>query len=179
MKDFVLRLVDWPCIPMKWLKYQTVLTIKFTTSSSYSSFWSTNKNMALPKISLLLLCLSCFYFKTAKSQNCGCAPNLCCSQNGYCGTTDAYCGTGCQSGPCGTNQTGSVSNNLAYCGCSPILCCSQYGFCGITDEYCGSSCQSGPCKKSRELSTSGGSRIYFYWGQFLFYYIVNIYYSNY
>jgi chitinase len=34
------------------------------------------------------------------SQNCGCAPNLCCSQFGFCGTGDAYCGQGCQEGPC-------------------------------------------------------------------------------
>ncbi|KAK4482636.1 hypothetical protein RD792_009800 [Penstemon davidsonii] len=34
------------------------------------------------------------------SQSCGCAPELCCSQFGYCGTTTAYCGRGCQAGPC-------------------------------------------------------------------------------
>ncbi|XP_047951474.1 chitinase 5-like [Salvia hispanica] len=33
-------------------------------------------------------------------QNCGCATNLCCSQFGYCGSGDAYCGNGCRSGPC-------------------------------------------------------------------------------
>ncbi|KAL0388054.1 UNVERIFIED_CONTAM: Endochitinase EP3 [Sesamum radiatum] len=33
-------------------------------------------------------------------QNCGCAPDLCCSQWGYCGTGNDYCGRGCQSGPC-------------------------------------------------------------------------------
>ena len=27
-------------------------------------------------------------------------PNYCCSSAGYCGTTEAYCGAGCQSGPC-------------------------------------------------------------------------------
>ncbi|KAG7639588.1 Endochitinase [Arabidopsis thaliana] len=40
---------------------------------------------------------------TAFSQNCGtngCKGNMCCSRWGYCGTTKAYCGTGCQSGPC-------------------------------------------------------------------------------
>ncbi|KAJ0259277.1 hypothetical protein HA466_0056540 [Hirschfeldia incana] len=50
--------------------------------------------------------------KTAFSQNCGtygCAGNLCCSRYGYCGTTLAYCGTGCRSGPCisGTTPTPS------------------------------------------------------------------------
>ncbi|KVH91273.1 endochitinase EP3-like [Cynara cardunculus var. scolymus] len=34
------------------------------------------------------------------SQNCNCAQNLCCSKYGYCGTGDAYCGNGCQGGPC-------------------------------------------------------------------------------
>ena len=32
--------------------------------------------------------------------NCQCAPYNCCSKWGYCGRTDAYCGDGCQSGPC-------------------------------------------------------------------------------
>ncbi|XP_047977589.1 endochitinase EP3-like [Salvia hispanica] len=38
--------------------------------------------------------------KQASAQNCGCAADLCCSQWGYCGTGDDYCGRGCQSGPC-------------------------------------------------------------------------------
>ncbi|KAG2721887.1 hypothetical protein I3760_02G102600 [Carya illinoinensis] len=37
---------------------------------------------------------------TVKSQNCGCGPNLCCSQFGYCGTGNEYCGSGCKEGPC-------------------------------------------------------------------------------
>lgn len=32
--------------------------------------------------------------------DCKCAPYLCCSKWGYCGLTKAYCGVGCQSGPC-------------------------------------------------------------------------------
>ncbi|KAI4304133.1 hypothetical protein MLD38_039684 [Melastoma candidum] len=36
----------------------------------------------------------------ALAQNCGCAANECCSQWGYCGTTEDYCGKGCQEGPC-------------------------------------------------------------------------------
>jgi len=70
--------------------------------------------MAFTKISLvLLLCLLGFFSETVKSQNCGCAPNLCCSQFGYCGTDDAYCGVGCRSGPCrgsGTPTGGSVGS---------------------------------------------------------------------
>ncbi|KAK9287792.1 hypothetical protein L1049_016232 [Liquidambar formosana] len=33
-------------------------------------------------------------------QNCGCAAGVCCSQYGYCGNGNAYCGTGCKAGPC-------------------------------------------------------------------------------
>ncbi|XP_077228073.1 endochitinase PR4-like [Tasmannia lanceolata] len=46
-------------------------------------------------------------------QNCGCAPDLCCSRFGYCGTTDEYCGGGCQQGPCNTGPPtngGSVAD---------------------------------------------------------------------
>lgn len=42
------------------------------------------------------------------AQNCGCAADLCCSQWGYCGTSDDYCGTGCQEGPC--NPPPSTNN---------------------------------------------------------------------
>lgn len=54
--------------------------------------------------------------KNVSAQNCGCAEGLCCSQHGYCGDTDAYCGTGCQEGPCkGGNippSTPSPSNDV-------------------------------------------------------------------
>ncbi|KAG5396337.1 hypothetical protein IGI04_018151 [Brassica rapa subsp. trilocularis] len=54
--------------------------------------------MALTKISLvLLLCLLCLYPETVKSQNCGCASGVCCSQYGYCGNGPDYCGSGCRS----------------------------------------------------------------------------------
>ncbi|GAB4830144.1 Chitinase 5 [Ancistrocladus abbreviatus] len=39
-------------------------------------------------------------------QNCGCAAGLCCSKWGYCGTGDAYCGDGCQQGPCSSGGGG-------------------------------------------------------------------------
>ena len=38
--------------------------------------------------------------KYSEAQNCGCATDQCCSRWGYCGTSDDYCGTGCQGGPC-------------------------------------------------------------------------------
>ncbi|EHA8588733.1 endochitinase EP3-like [Cocos nucifera] len=34
------------------------------------------------------------------AQNCGCSPDLRCSQYGYCGTGSQYCGEGCREGPC-------------------------------------------------------------------------------
>lgn len=45
------------------------------------------------------------------AQNCGCASGLCCSKFGYCGTGNAYCGDGCQAGPCYSSggSSGSVS----------------------------------------------------------------------
>ncbi|KAJ6744919.1 ENDOCHITINASE EP3-LIKE [Salix purpurea] len=44
-----------------------------------------------------------------EAQNCGCAANLCCSQFGYCGTTNEYCGTGCRQGPCIASPSGGGS----------------------------------------------------------------------
>ncbi|GAB4855367.1 Pro-hevein [Ancistrocladus abbreviatus] len=55
-----------------------------------------NKNLWIA----IILCLAV----GAVAQQCGrqaggqtCPNNLCCSQFGYCGNTDAYCGSGCQS----------------------------------------------------------------------------------
>ncbi|KAL6706021.1 hypothetical protein ACN47E_006123 [Coniothyrium glycines] len=94
-----------------------------------------------------------------------CSNNKCCSQHGWCGTTDAYCATKCQigfgtckgvtvsrsssaarasstlSGPIGTStdKCGPTNKNLV---CAPSYCCSQYGYCGKTAAYCGKGCQS-------------------------------------
>jgi chitinase len=43
----------------------------------------------------------------AAAQNCGCQSGYCCSQFGFCGTTEPYCGKGCQSGPCWGSTPGS------------------------------------------------------------------------
>lgn len=56
----------------------------------------------------LILFLIVLQLGVGFTQNCGCASNLCCSRYGYCGSTSAYCGDGCQSGPC-TNRGGSPS----------------------------------------------------------------------
>lgn len=47
----------------------------------------------------ILLVIQTFY-TTTKAQNCGCSPDLCCSQFGFCGSTSDYCGVGCQQEPC-------------------------------------------------------------------------------
>ncbi len=39
-------------------------------------------------------------FKRLIQSDCNCDPYFCCSKWGYCGSTKAYCGDGCQSGPC-------------------------------------------------------------------------------
>ncbi|XP_074320084.1 acidic endochitinase SP2-like [Silene latifolia] len=53
-------------------------------------------------VTLILTILISSFPITLFAQNCGCDPSLCCSQYGYCGSGDAYCGTGCRSGPCDT-----------------------------------------------------------------------------
>ncbi|CAA0833299.1 homolog of carrot EP3-3 chitinase [Striga hermonthica] len=63
-------------------------------------------NFFTPKTSLLsiyslLVVLLLANGKWASAANCSsCPPNMCCSRFGYCGTTDDYCGNGCQFGPC-------------------------------------------------------------------------------
>ncbi|KAJ0702671.1 putative chitinase [Helianthus annuus] len=46
------------------------------------------------------------------AQNCGCSPNLCCSQWGYCGSGDDYCGPGCREGPCYSTSDVDVGSIL-------------------------------------------------------------------
>ncbi|TXG72735.1 hypothetical protein EZV62_001314 [Acer yangbiense] len=47
--------------------------------------------------------------RNVMSQNCNCAPNLCCSQYGYCGSTEEFCGFGCKEGPCKTSDVSVAS----------------------------------------------------------------------
>ncbi|KAF8006198.1 hypothetical protein BT93_K0486 [Corymbia citriodora subsp. variegata] len=48
----------------------------------------------------------------ATAQHCGCATGLCCSQYGYCGTSAAYCGPGCQAGPCSATAAPPAPNKV-------------------------------------------------------------------
>lgn len=87
----------------------------------------------------------------------------CCSSKGFCGSTPAYCGAGCDSafGTCTTtssSQSISTSGSCGLTGTSSITCqgstfgdcCSGLGFCGGNSSYCGNGCQSayGTCGES-------------------------------
>ncbi|KAI6367535.1 hypothetical protein MCOR25_004899 [Pyricularia grisea] len=99
----------------------------------------------------------------------------CCSQYGYCGSTDAFCGTGCKSswGTCsGGNAGGNAggqpvtkvstdgtcggTSGLTCAGSSFGTCCSQYGYCGSLSGYCGTGCQAGfgSCDSSSPSSSA-------------------------
>ncbi|KAL6292581.1 hypothetical protein ACE6H2_000723 [Prunus campanulata] len=76
------------------------------------AFYNTTKHL----ISLTaLVFVAGALLKNVTAQNCGCAPELCCSQYGYCGSSEDYCGPGCQQGPC----TGGTPT-------TPSPCCSIF-----------------------------------------------------
>ncbi|XP_027355340.1 endochitinase PR4-like [Abrus precatorius] len=64
----------------------------------------------LQNIVLTLVMSGFVLMMMVRAQNCGCEAELCCSQYGYCGNGDDYCGRGCQEGPCfGTATPNDVS----------------------------------------------------------------------
>ncbi|OUM64772.1 carbohydrate-binding module family 18 protein [Piromyces sp. E2] len=77
--------------------------------------------------------------------------NECCSQYGWCDTTSAHCGTGCQPkyGLCGSSNVKSIPVSKVSGRCGPEYgrcansneCCSQYGWCDTKSEHCGTGCQ--------------------------------------
>ncbi|KAF2671736.1 glycoside hydrolase/deacetylase [Microthyrium microscopicum] len=87
----------------------------------------------------------------------------CCSVNGWCGSSTAHCGTGCQSGfgTCGITPTGGKGkpvsldascggvNGFTCIGSEFGSCCSPAGYCGSTSAYCSTGCQRsfGQCTK--------------------------------
>ncbi|KAH9433433.1 hypothetical protein MCOR02_005480 [Pyricularia oryzae] len=103
----------------------------------------------------------------------------CCSQYSYCGSSDAYCGTGCQSGygTCKTttanpppspgpkvSQDATCGNGVTCQGSKWGNCCSSHGWCGSSKDYCGAGCQSlfGTCdgvstSSTSRSATAGGS----------------------
>ena len=63
---------------------------------------------------LVFVAVAAALTKNVTAQNCGCASGLCCSQYGYCGSSDEYCGQGCQQGPCtGGTTTPSTPSSVA------------------------------------------------------------------
>lgn len=72
---------------------------------------------------LLILMAGALLIVTA--QNCGCASNLCCSQYGFCGTGEAYCGYKCQRGPCYT-PTGNIGDIVTDSFFNGIAQCKQF-----------------------------------------------------
>lgn len=73
-----------------------------------------------------------------------CPADACCSNSGYCGKTDAYCGDGCQSAysSCKSNMAGSDGKCGPAAGkhCPSDMCCSGSGFCGSTAKHCAPGC---------------------------------------
>jgi basic endochitinase B len=83
---------------------------------------------------LALFCLVTLSITSiTQAQQCGsqaggatCANNLCCSQYGYCGSTEAYCGTGnCQS-QCGGGSSGGGSSGGGGTGVASIISSSLF-----------------------------------------------------
>ncbi|KXS12965.1 hypothetical protein M427DRAFT_387679 [Gonapodya prolifera JEL478] len=127
----------------------------------------------MPVSRLLLASLALALVTPALAQNCGswtgksCGSGQCCSQYGWCGTTNDYCSAGCQQSfgscwgapppppPAAAGQaaaqaaTGKPPSYDGRCGannggtaCQNGQCCSQYGWCGTSADHCGSTCQS-------------------------------------
>lgn len=127
---------------------------------------------------LLAIAISTFAQEISIDGNCSTNSNInatclgssfgdCCSANGFCGSTDVYCGAGCQetSGNCAANA--SLISVDGRCGrqdpgthiCPQSIfgpCCSVNGFCGSNSTYCGTGCQSdfGECDVDTATSTT-------------------------
>mmetsp|Transcript_44301 Transcript_44301/g.93071 ORF Transcript_44301/g.93071 Transcript_44301/m.93071 type:complete len:111 (-) Transcript_44301:222-554(-) len=96
----------------------------------------------ISRLPMLLLVASTAIVAATNPGSCNaenpCANKMCCSQYGYCGNADSYCGTGCQpnAGFCPSTPC-SVGNP-----CANGECCSKWGYCGNTPEHCGDGCVS-------------------------------------
>ncbi|ESZ99231.1 keratin-associated protein 5-4 [Sclerotinia borealis F-4128] len=105
-----------------------------------------------------------------------CSPTwgACCSEDGLCGRSNAFCGDGCQSGFGNCNVAtapapgpGSPSNDGSCGGTNQFTCngttfgacCSANGFCGNTAAHCaiGGGCQSlfGTCSAANNITSDG------------------------
>jgi len=81
-----------------------------------------------------------------------CPSGQCCSSYGWCGTSDKYCGKGCQEeyGMCNSKKPDNYVTIYTYGSCGPDnggrvcplgTCCSKHGWCGTGSIYCGLGCQ--------------------------------------
>jgi len=70
-----------------------------------------------------------------------CSNGECCSEYGYCGTSEKHCGTGCQSSYGRCNDGGRCGSEFGKC-LNDRHCCSKYGYCDISEAHCGTGCQS-------------------------------------
>ncbi|KXZ46323.1 hypothetical protein GPECTOR_45g93 [Gonium pectorale] len=80
----------------------------------------------------------------------------CCSEQGYCGAGDAFCGPRCRGGPCIAYPSppprppapppncGSGVVGGGRCA-NAAECCSAAGWCGTGESWCGANCVGGPC----------------------------------
>jgi len=100
--------------------------------------------------------------------NTDCPSGQCCSSYGWCGTSDKYCGQGCQVeyGICNSNKPADYQTIYIYGSCGPDndgkvcpsgTCCSKHGWCGTGSMYCGFGCQEkyGLCDSSKIESDKG------------------------
>ncbi|KAM0344841.1 hypothetical protein ACHAPU_007223 [Fusarium lateritium] len=100
-----------------------------------------------------------------------CSPSwgACCSKDGECGRSTAFCGDGCQAGygNCNAPATPKPATGLSIdgtCGGTAGLkcngtsygdCCSLQGWCGSTPGHCGTGCQDkfGTCDPAVDIGT--------------------------
>ncbi|KAK8075259.1 glycoside hydrolase superfamily, partial [Apiospora hydei] len=86
----------------------------------------------------------------------------CCSVAGYCGSTEAHCGSGCLSGKClqggeTTDGTCGAAHHDSFCGLwEQGSCCSSSGYCGNSEAHCGTGCQSGGCLEAPDHGGGSG-----------------------
>nr|ACY06324.1 class IV chitinase 4-5 [Pseudotsuga menziesii] len=111
--------------------------------------------MALVLVLLLLgVCVN--------AQNCGCASGLCCSKYGYCGTTSAYCGAGCQSGPCSSSSsTWLCASGKSYHGRGPLQLSWNYNY-GAAGQSIGFDGLNNPEKVGQDAPISFKTAVWFW-----------------
>jgi len=111
--------------------------------------------------------------QSGSTKKCGkgvgtCSNNLCCSKEGYCGSTDTHCSIqkGCQLdyGLCYDGDGDDDASPIQMCGpsfgtCSGNLCCSSNNQCGNTEAHCNiqKGCQSAYGLCFEDDGTSGSN----------------------